>query len=302
MIQYVKRKELDVSKYDFCIENSVQSRIYAFSWYLDIVADHWDVLVLDDYHAVMPIPWRKKYGIKYVTQPHFCQQLGVFSLDEISIDTQQNFIKKIPKKFLKVSLQLNSDSFIDTSFLNRKNYVLPLNDSYENLFKGFNKGRKHAVKVGEKNDLIIKDVIIENLIQVKKEFYKSAFLDCQERKLKELSKIIIKKEKGFCIGVFDKDSFLGGAFFLKTENRLIYLFSGFNIAGKSKQASSFLINNILKKYEMSNLLLDFEGSSIPNIGSFFKSFGSKVVHYYVLYYSSSSIFLSFFKKNNVKNK
>ena len=49
MIQYVKRQHLDVSKYDFCIENSTQSRIYAFSWYLDIVADHWDVLVLDDY-------------------------------------------------------------------------------------------------------------------------------------------------------------------------------------------------------------------------------------------------------------
>ena len=53
MIQHIKRKDLDILKYDACIENSIQSRIYGFSWYLDIVADHWEVLVLDDYEAVM---------------------------------------------------------------------------------------------------------------------------------------------------------------------------------------------------------------------------------------------------------
>ena len=52
MIHYVKREDLEVEKYNNCIENSIQSRIYAFSWYLDIVADYWDVLVLDDYKAV----------------------------------------------------------------------------------------------------------------------------------------------------------------------------------------------------------------------------------------------------------
>ncbi|WP_373942482.1 hypothetical protein OEG92_04340 [Polaribacter sejongensis] len=71
MIQYVKRKDLNILKYDACIENSIQSRIYAFSWYLDIVADNWDVLVLGDYKAVMPLPWKQKYFIKYITQPFF---------------------------------------------------------------------------------------------------------------------------------------------------------------------------------------------------------------------------------------
>ena len=46
MIKYVKRNELDIEKYNACVENSLQSRVYGFSWYLDIVADHWDALVL----------------------------------------------------------------------------------------------------------------------------------------------------------------------------------------------------------------------------------------------------------------
>jgi len=71
MIHYVKREDLEVLKYDACIENALQSRVYAFSWYLDIVADNWDVLVLNNYEAVMPVPWKQKYFIKYVTQPFF---------------------------------------------------------------------------------------------------------------------------------------------------------------------------------------------------------------------------------------
>ena len=79
MIKYIKRRDLDITKYDACIENSIQSRIYALSWYLDVVADNWDVLVLNDYEAVMPIPWKQKFGLKYITQPYFCQQLTIYS-------------------------------------------------------------------------------------------------------------------------------------------------------------------------------------------------------------------------------
>ena len=60
MIQYLKNNEIDIEKYDNCIKSSLNSRIYAFSWYLNIVADNWDVLVLNDYEAVMPLPFLKR--------------------------------------------------------------------------------------------------------------------------------------------------------------------------------------------------------------------------------------------------
>ncbi|MDA9093212.1 hypothetical protein N9J92_05085, partial [Polaribacter sp.] len=68
MIHIIERKDLDVDKYDACIADSVQSRIYAFSWYLDVVTDNWDILILNDYEAVMPLPWKQKYFLKYITQ------------------------------------------------------------------------------------------------------------------------------------------------------------------------------------------------------------------------------------------
>ena len=156
MIKYIKRQDLDVLKYDKCIDASLQSRIYAFSWYLDIVADNWDVLVLDDYKAVMPIPWANKYGIKYITQPYFCQQLGVFSIKKISAEIERDLRKKIPKRFVKISLNYNSANYLGSKMVAKKNFILELNDTYLNLFKSFSKGRKHASKVGVKKSLIIK--------------------------------------------------------------------------------------------------------------------------------------------------
>jgi hypothetical protein len=64
MIKYITRVDLDVKKYDDCIEKSKNTRIYAYSFYLDIVTNSWDVLVLNDYEYVMPITWNRKYLIK----------------------------------------------------------------------------------------------------------------------------------------------------------------------------------------------------------------------------------------------
>ena len=46
MVQYIQQKNIDRIKYDACIQQAKNSRIFAYSWYLDIVADNWDVLVL----------------------------------------------------------------------------------------------------------------------------------------------------------------------------------------------------------------------------------------------------------------
>jgi len=292
MIQYIKRKDLDILKYDACIENSIQSRIYGFSWYLDIVADHWDVMVLDDYKAVMPIPWKSKYGLKYIGQPYFCQQLGVFSKERLTKEIQEEIIKKIPKKFVKVSLNFNSDNFLTSNMKPLKNYILTLNNTYDALFKAFSKGRKHAVKVGQKNQLLLMKTTISELIDMKKEFY--AHGNFPIIVLEKLNNYVLENNKGFIVGVFKDDNLLGGGLFLKSKNRITYLFSSFNMDGRKLQAASFLISNIVKQYENSNVILDFEGGNLPNIGSFFKSFSAKDEGYSNLNYINV---ISLFKKS-----
>ncbi|MGZ3950491.1 MAG: hypothetical protein ACXVBZ_03805, partial [Flavisolibacter sp.] len=77
-IYYKRRHEVEIDKWDRCISGSSNGLIYAYSYYLDATADNWDALVLNDYQAVMPLPWRKKFGVFYLYQPSFAAQLGVF--------------------------------------------------------------------------------------------------------------------------------------------------------------------------------------------------------------------------------
>jgi lipid II:glycine glycyltransferase (peptidoglycan interpeptide bridge formation enzyme) len=254
--------------------------VYAFSWYLDIVANNWDVLVLDDYKAVMPIPWKQKYFIKYVTQPYFCQQLGVFSTERTTLNLQNSFLKKIPSKYVKVTQNLNSENLWNKNTAKRKNYILSLSGHYEGIFKNFSRTRKQRVKVGFKNGLIIKDAVLEDLIQIQKDFY--SYQDFSSDILLALSNYVLHNNKGKILGVFKDKKLLGGGLFLKTEQRIIYLFSSFNTAGREYQAASFLINYVIEKNQKNEIIFDFEGGNIPSIGSFFKSFGAKpeIFHQY----------------------
>ena len=271
MIQYVSRKLLDEKKYDFCIENSIQSRVYAFSWYLDIVADHWDVLVLNDYEAVMPLPWKQKLGLKYITQPYFCQQLGIFSLTTISDETQLEFIKKIPSKFLKVSLALNSQNMLIAQQV-KKNLFVQLSKNHETLCKNYSKGRKHDIKVAEKNQLIVAETSLQSLIDIQKKLYQYEF---SEEKLQKLSMQLLRQQKGTILGIFKDEVLLGGALFVLSTKRIVYLFSAFTELGRELQAASYLLNYMIKKNENSQLIFDFEGGNIPNMGKFYRSFGAE---------------------------
>lgn len=272
MIHYVKRNNLEIDKYNNCVENAIQSKVYAFSWYLDIVADHWDVLVLNEYEAVLPIPFNKKYFVKYVMQPYFCQQLGVFSKDLLSEELQKEMLNKIPFKFLKISLSLNVDNLLVSEKTRRKNYTLKLSKEFSAIHKGFSKGRKHAIKVGEKAGLKLTSVTIDELIEIQSKNYT---YQIPKRTLKNLVNVFIQNKKGTVLGVFKDEELLGGGFFINDKDKVIYLYAAFTKEGRKLQAASFLISSMIKKHENSNVILDFEGGNLPNIGKFYRSFGAE---------------------------
>jgi len=85
LIQYRKHDEVDFIKYDRCINSASNSRVYAAGWYLDRSAIVWDALVWGNYEFVMPIPVGNKYGIRYLYQPVFSQQLGIFPSPDLDI-------------------------------------------------------------------------------------------------------------------------------------------------------------------------------------------------------------------------
>ena len=102
MIRYLSHTEINKEKWDDCIAHSVFETMYPYSWYLDMVSPGWYALVRNDYEMVMPLTWKRTYGVRMLIQPILTQQLGIFSRKDTNPECVLEFIESIsPKYFLK---------------------------------------------------------------------------------------------------------------------------------------------------------------------------------------------------------
>ena len=301
MIHYVKREDLEVEKYNDCIENSIQSRIYAFSWYLDIVADHWDVLVLNDYEAVMPIPWRKKYGIKYVYPPLWLLELGVFSIDkELNINP---FLKVLLDQFKFIELRLNTNNLkvLSDNLIFRQMQILSLDTSYDIIFKKYRKDRKKDVQKAIKNDLVEKwNDPPEKLISILKNNVGKRIPHIIEKDYLNLLKLMhncIEKRVGEVLSIYDEQNKLvASGFFLKNKKELGLLVSSTDFKNRKNGANTYLIDRAIYKYENTFKTFNFGGSSMQTIAKYFLSFGAETKQYQQIKYNNLPFLIRLIKK------
>ena len=301
LIKYIQREHLNEEKYNDCIEKSSQSRVYAFSWYLDIVADNWDALVLDDYQAVMPIPWRKKYGIKYVYPPFWVLQLGVYSNETID---ENEFITHLFNKYKFVELRMNTHNKFKLypEFLQLKQcQKLVFNTTYSSTLSHYRKDRKKDLQKAAAADLIEKwNDHPSNLIQLFKNNIGKRTPNIKETDYENLEKLIaicIEKKIGEILSVYDKENKLvASVFLLKHKNSITKLISSTDLNYRKNGANTFLIDRVIFKYHKDFSVFNFGGSSIKSVASFSKSFGAETEKYHQLKMNKLPKFLQLFKK------
>lgn len=279
-IRYITYQQIDKVKWNACIDNAGNGLIYAYSFYLDTMAKHWDALVLNDYEAVMPLTWNKKYGIAYLYQPFFTASLGVFG-NMLNAVLVNDFLKAIPTKFLYWDIYLNSAnsfSLKDFALYERVNYVLPLNDAYENLFANFRDNiKRNLKKAAQLNCVVKKDIPVDDVIALAKNQSKnfSPVTTDDFNNIKNIYQQLQQQKKAITYGSFLPNGELvaSGVFFF-SHGRAYYILVGNHPNGKTIGASHALINAFIKDYAGQNILLDFEGSDIANLAFFYSSFGA----------------------------
>ena len=280
MIKHLTRKELDVQKYDNCISKAVNTRIYACSWYLDIVCDDWDVLINDDYKMVMPLPKRNKYGVNYIYQVPWIQQLGVFSDKTVDEPVIHQFIKSIPKKFKLIDTFLNSNNKFSSKYLKvMNNYILPLNLSFDNIKDQFNKNRKRVSKINFNNFRLDRKGDVSEFLSLYKK--QSIHFKTHKDSFEKLARLLNVKNGHINIwNVYNDDNLVAGLCWLKGSNRITYLLPISTDEAKKENIPTFILNQLIKEYENTNYILDFEGSIIEGVAQFYKSFGAVNEEYY----------------------
>jgi hypothetical protein len=301
-IRYFERHEIDPIKWDQCISSATNKLIYGYSWYLDAIADQWGALILNDYEAVMPLPWRKKWGFSYIYTPHFCNPLGIFSC--IADFSVQEFLNQIPKRFRLWDLNVflgDKQPTGDFKFIKRQNHILDLSPAYDLLFKNFRTSYRQIINKKDSDSISIRmNIPVEEVIAAAKKERKSVALnDVDYEKLNKMFHQLVSKAEAETIGVYGHDDkLLASALFFITDKRIYYVLAGNDPEGRSIGGSHQIINAVIKKYAGSNILLDFEGSDIPGIGFFFEGFGAAKENYYYIHYNALPWWCRWLKKAN----
>jgi hypothetical protein len=289
MIKYFKNSEIDREKWDACIRLINDGMPYAFSWYLDFMSPGWDALVEDDYHTVFPLPVFKKFRFNYIATPIFLQQLGAFSQNTNRDQIAKEFLSLIPKSFRLIDLCIGQNVELESfKSLPKDNFEMKLSDSYEILSFDYSAHCRRNINIAHRyRQDIVSDVKPEELISLFKNNTMGKIGGIKNKNfvhLTELMKFTINNGLGKILGVRSpKGKLLWGIFYIDVCNRITLIFNAGSRKSRELRTAYYVTDYIIKTNAQSNKILDFEGSSIPSVAAFMKSFGSIRKTYYHLY-------------------
>jgi len=304
-IEYLKHNQINFIKWDNCIRNAVNGNLYSFSWYLNIVSENWGAMVMNDYEAVMPLTHSKKYGIPFLIQPFFAQQLGVFSTRSTTPDIVQTFIDAIPNTFKYIFINLNKYNQLSPLPENHKvnhNFELDLIFSHDQLTSKYSENtRRNIAKAKEEGLKITSNTCsVHDLINLIKKNVGVKVENLPQKKYEDIQKIVnlaLQERFGEIISVSNKENeILAAVFFVFSHKKAIYLFAASSEEGKKKRAMFLLIDEFIKKYSEKNLILDFEGSNMEGLARFYQGFGATDCEYISIKKNRLPFPLKFFKK------
>jgi len=297
-MRYLQHHDIDKSKWDECIRSASNGLIYAYSFYLDHMSKHWDALVLDDYAAVMPLTWNKKFGIYYLYQPPFVASAGVFG-NGIDDAVVQQFIAAIPAKFRLIDINLNAGNDLPNGDL-RQNFILSLRNAYETISANYRQNVKRNIKKAiDAGCVARKDVDVKNIIDIAKSQLQTVvkISEWEWQQFEKLFHFLSSKGQTTTYGIVGSGGeLLASAVFFFSNKRAYYILVGNHPNGKTLGASHYLIDRFIADQAGQDLVLDFEGSDIHSLAYFYSSFGAKQEIYPVLKINRLPFYLRWLKK------
>lgn len=274
----IKRKNLEVDKYSRALRAAVNYRVYAEVWYLDVLTDKkWECWVYGDYEVIMPIPIQKKFGIKMVAQPIYCQQLGVFYRQEIPEELFRNFEGKLHQYLVRAYHfnEENTETYQPKGTI-RFNYLLSLQPSFEVLNEGFERDRKKDIRRNQKLGWRLdKEARLMDYLDLLKTDYADLVDQVEVEYTQACFEEAIKNQALGFYSLFDEqDRICSTCLFLESRNRKILIASARNKSFEKKGMQAYMLSLFMEEMAGTKTWLDFEGSMIKGIADYNKSFGA----------------------------
>ncbi len=282
-VTYITHKDIDKGKWDAVIRSADNGLIYGYSYFLDKMSPGWDALILGAYETVMPLTWNRKFGIRYLYQPAFTQQLGIFGKDSNDPKTVSLFLQEAAHHFRFAEICLNYRNHTSQSEYQRCNLILPLDRTFEKIEESFRKDLLQNVRKAKSLELQYEaGADFKKVISLYQQSYGSRMALPKDsfENFNSLCQVLLVKDQLLLRHVTSKDGrMLAAGLFLKDENRIYKTMTVTLAEGRTAEANHLLLYELIKEHAGTHTTFDMSGSDVPSIKSFLIKFGAVVQPY-----------------------
>lgn len=284
MIRFLQHSEIDPEKWNQAVRNSLSPNVLAEYELLNLLTDNgiWNALVDDDYKAVMPLPTRKKGVLKYVYTPFFLPQMGIFSEHEITPQKTADFLHEISRHYVLADVLMNEKTESGHWKHEFVSHSLSLHIAYTELYSQFHENTKRNIKAAQKlqSQVTVQEEKIADIIALFRTNKGSEeavhFRENDYARLQQVADYLLEHNLLEVYGVRTSDDKLAaGALFMKDGKRRWFWFSGRNNQLSESKPMFLLLDTYIRNHAESDLYLDFNGSSNPNVARLYQGFDGK---------------------------
>jgi hypothetical protein len=276
-------------------------------WYLDAVCDSpWDVVIYEEDGEILGVlvfMIKAKYGLTYILHPPFCPYMGPMFFGSQDLNSVfDSLIDRLPRHHVMIQDFYHSTPEIKNNQLIKEKYtyIIDKDDDVNILKSKLSSDRRRKIrKAAERFELQI-----EESISVFQDFLDQSFSNRGKKNpyadipLESIDRQLVKHHARRIIKCIDnRGKIMAMGYFLVDEKWVFNIATGVDNS-YPHEAMSLMVWSEIEKTLNSGRSFDFEGSNIPGVESFYKSFkGEKV--YYQSYYRSKNKFLDLLVK--IKN-
>jgi hypothetical protein len=304
MIRSIEHQNIDKALWDIAIAKTPDSTVCSSSWFLDIVSPGWCALIEGEYERVFPLTHASKYGIQYLRQPKFCQQLGVSGPGSLKDPSADLFISECMRqyRFCEVNLRTgNTLDLNDVQVTSNRNLVLDLSRDHKTIRKDYSKNHRRNLSKKTYDVSFEETVHPSEVIRLFRDNKGKELRAYNEADYTMLLNLIEETHKRSCspfiAGVRSGSSgeLICGAVFIEYRDTSLFLFSGITREGRDRSAMHFLVDEYIARKAGKMNKLDFEGSNDFNLARFYSGFGAIENVYLHIRYNKLPVPLRWFK-------
>jgi len=294
----LSREQIDAQTWDNHIHNSQQCVIYALSWYLDIVCEQWEALVwpsAEDFSIAMPLPVRRKLGIRVLYQPLFCQYSGIFSKHELQAEQCEAFLQVLAARFYYISNYTFSpenypvmDSLCLKSFELQvfQTHWLHFAQPYPALYAAYSKDRRKNLKRSRGIDWeFVESEDLGPLIALFAENHAAGIGSIKAdayQVLRRLGERCIQNGCGRLWYAYARSRIGAGMLLAQYHGRVIYLFNAADHAGRKGNARAVMLDSYFRENTATKSVFDFESPQKESIAGYYAGFGAVATPFYCI--------------------